>query len=268
MFTKLLMLKTSNPILRSYEPVASAMKPHFSAKESAKKAGILFILLILSCFLTWNIFLVKSTDNLLIASMKESFSFFTVLYLFLSTAFLGWCGSVQKEAASLIGPLYAIAQGLLIGTLTSYLEKYYPGYAVLSALGTMVIFGVYLYLFINGTIKVGDNFENLIEVLVPGLITFYIADFVLALIGLEIPLIHKNGYVGIAFSLFSVVIPSVILIWDFHFIRKAQLAKAPKDMEWFCAFGLVVSVVWLYIEVFSLLLKLKDFKNMTVEDEL
>ena len=110
----------------------------------------------------------------------------------------------------------------------------------------------------SGIIKVTENFKLGIAAATGGIALIYLATLVLGLFGVRMPFIHESGLIGIGFSLFVVVIAALNLVLDFDFIESGAQSGAPKYMEWYAAFGLMVTLIWLYIEILRLLAKLRS----------
>jgi uncharacterized YccA/Bax inhibitor family protein len=155
-------------------------------------------------------------------------------------------------------PVYAALEGLVLGGISGLVERQLPG-VVLQAVGlTVGILVSLLVIYGAGLIRVTENFKIAVVAATCGICLVYLADFVARLFGLRIPFIHETGWVGILFSLFVVVIASANLILDFDFIEKGVEGRAPRFMEWYGAFSLMVTLIWLYLEVLRLLVKLRD----------
>ncbi|MDQ7785488.1 MAG: Bax inhibitor-1/YccA family protein [Desulfomonilaceae bacterium] len=167
--------------------------------------------------------------------------------------------TVFKPAWSPItASLYALLEGLFIGGISAILESQYPG-IVFQAVGlTFGTLAVLLMVYKSGLIKVTDNFRMGIVAATGGIFLVYLVSIVLGLFGVNVPYIHGSGLVGIGFSVFVVVIAALNLVLDFDFIEKGSQSGAPAYMEWFGAFGLMVTLVWLYIEILRLLAKLRS----------
>jgi len=118
-----------------------------------------------------------------------------------------------------------------------------------------------LFAYKSGLIPVTQNFKLGIVAATGGIAVVYLLSFILGLFGINIGFIHSNGLIGIGFSLFVVVIAALNLVLDFDFIEKGAESGAPKFMEWYGAFGLLVTLVWLYIEILRLLAKLASRRN-------
>jgi uncharacterized YccA/Bax inhibitor family protein len=115
-----------------------------------------------------------------------------------------------------------------------------------------------LFLYTSGIIKVTEKFRSIIIMATAGIMMFYVVAMLLSLMGIQIPLLHSNGPMGIIFSLAVTVLAALNLLLDFDFIEKGSAQGLPKHMEWYGAFGLIVTLVWLYLELLRLLSKLKD----------
>ena len=155
-------------------------------------------------------------------------------------------------------PMYAVAEGLFLGALSAVFEARYPGIVVQAVMLTFGTLFALLMVYRSGLIKVTENFKLGVFAATGGIMLIYLAGFVLSFFSIRIPYIHESGLIGIGFSLFVVVIASLNLVLDFDFIEKAAEQGVPKYMEWYAGFGLIVTLIWLYIEFLRLLSKLRD----------
>jgi len=145
--------------------------------------------------------------------------------------------------------------------LSAFFEMKYPG-IVIQAIGlTFCTLFSLLAAYKSGVIRATENFKLGVFAATGALGVFYILSFVLSMFGINIPLIHSNGIFGIGFSVFVVVIAALNLVMDFDFIESGERMGAPKHMEWYSAFGLMVTLIWLYIEVLRLLAKLQSRRD-------
>ena len=112
----------------------------------------------------------------------------------------------------------------------------------------------------SGWIPVTENFRLGVFAATAGIALIYLASFILSFFGIAIPMIHEGGLVGILFSVFVIIVASLNLVLDFDFIEKGAEHGAPKFMEWYAAFGLLITLVWLYVEVLRLLSKMRSSK--------
>lgn len=160
--------------------------------------------------------------------------------------------------APVTAPLYALVEGLFIGAISAMYDAQYPG-IVMQAVGlTFATLAAMLMAYRSGLIQPTENFKLGVVAATGGIFLVYLASIVLGLFGINMPMIHESGPIGIAFSLFVVTIAALNLVLDFDFIESGVNANAPKHMEWYGAFGLMVTLVWLYIEFLRLLSKLRE----------
>ncbi len=160
--------------------------------------------------------------------------------------------------ARFLAPLYAVAEGVVVGMISHVYEAEFDG-IVLQAVGlTLGVFAIMLVLYATGRIRVTPRFRLGIIAATGGIFLIYVATAIMRLFGGDMPFIHGTGPVGIGFSLVVVVIAALNLTLDFDFVDRAERAGAPRQMEWFAALGLVVTLVWLYLELLRLLAKLRS----------
>ena len=165
----------------------------------------------------------------------------------------------KKEWSPVTAPLYALCEGLFLGGISAIFDAMYPG-IVMQAVGlTFGTLAALLMAYRSGLIKATENFKLGVTAATGAIALLYIVNLGMRLFGFNgMPFIHESGAMGIAFSLFVVTIAALNLVLDFDFIESGVDAGAPKHMEWYGAFGLVVTLVWLYIEFLRLLSKLRD----------
>ena len=164
----------------------------------------------------------------------------------------------KKTWSGITAPLYALAEGLALGGISAIFEMQFPG-IVIQAVGlTMATFISLLIAYRSGLIKATENFKLGVTAATGGIMLMYVLSLVLRLFGIEMPFLHDSGPIGIGVSLFIVVIAALNLVLDFDFIESGVEQGAPKYMEWYGAFGLTVTLVWLYLEMLRLLAKLRD----------
>jgi uncharacterized YccA/Bax inhibitor family protein len=133
----------------------------------------------------------------------------------------------------------------------------YPGIVLQAVALTFGVCAVMLALYRARVIKVTETFRSCVFAATGAICLVYFATFLLGLFGVRVPYIHQGGTIGIIFSLVVVGIASMNLMLDFDFIEKGAEVGAPKFMEWYAAFGLMVTLIWLYIEILNLLMKLR-----------
>lgn len=164
----------------------------------------------------------------------------------------------KKEWASVTAVLYALLEGLFIGGFSAILEASYPGIVIQAAGLTFGTLFAMLLAYQSGTIRATENFKLGVVAATGGIAIVYFATIILSFFGIHASFIYGNGLFSIGFSLFVVAIAALNFVIDFDFIEKGAEHGAPKYMEWYSAFALMVTLVWLYIEFLRLLSKLRS----------
>ena len=164
----------------------------------------------------------------------------------------------KKTAAPYTAPVYALAQGVFLGALSAMMEMSYPGIAFQAIALTFGTLFALLSAYKSGLIMATENFKLGVVAATGGIFLVYLASFVMGLFGVSMPYIHGSGPLGIGFSVFVIIIAALNLVLDFDFIEEGAKRGAPRYMEWYAAFGLLVTLVWLYIEILRLLAKLRS----------
>ena len=164
----------------------------------------------------------------------------------------------KKTWAPFTTPIYAGFQGLALGGISVVFEATYPGIVSQAVFLTFGTLAALLAAYRSGVIRATENFKLGVVAATGGIGLVYFLSFVLGFFGMSVPLIHSSGTFGILFSIFVVVIAALNLVLDFDFIEQGAERKAQKHMEWYGAFGLLVTLVWLYLEILHLLAKLQS----------
>ena len=164
----------------------------------------------------------------------------------------------KKEWAPVTTPMYAALEGLFLGAISAMYEKSYPGLPMNAVGLTFGCLGALLAAYSSGLIRPSENFKLGIVAATGGIALLYVVSMGLGFFGKSIPFIHDSGPLGIAFSVFVVGLAALNLVLDFDFIEDGARRGAPKYMEWYGAFGLMVTLIWLYIEMLRLLSKLRS----------
>ena len=218
---------------------------------TANKTGILLLLTVLTAAFAWS----QAVDEY--GQISGSASLYAIggaiggLVLALITIF-------KKEWSPVTAPMYALVEGLFLGAVSALFNMKYPGIvfqAVLLPFGTLAAL---LFAYRSGLIKATENFKMGVVAATGGIALLYLASFVLGFFNINVPVIHDSSWLGIAFSLFVVVVAALNLVLDFDFIESGVAQRAPKYMEWYGAFGLMVTLVWLYVEFLRLLSKIQQ----------
>jgi len=163
---------------------------------------------------------------------------------------IGYC--FKQEWSPVTAPLYAVLEGLVLGCISAMLERIYPEIVIQAVALTFGTLFCLLMAYKARLIQVTERFKLGVVAATGGIAILYIVDIVMGAFGHHIPFIHESGVVGIGFSVFIVIIASLNLVIDFDFIEKGAQAGAPRYMEWYGAFSLMVTLVWLYLEIINL----------------
>ena len=155
-------------------------------------------------------------------------------------------------------PAYAAIEGVALGGITMIFEAQYPGIGIQAIGLTFGILASLLFCYKSGIIKPTENLRLMIVAGTMGIFILYLVSFIMSFFGNSIGFIHSNGLFGIGFSLFVVAIASLNLVLDFDFIEEGAEKGMPKYLEWYGAFSLMVTLVWLYLEILRLLAKLRS----------
>jgi uncharacterized YccA/Bax inhibitor family protein len=163
----------------------------------------------------------------------------------------------MPKYAGYTAPLYGVVEGIFLGVLSTLLETMFPG-IVIQAVGlTLGVFFMMLAGYQMGYIRATEQFRSGVIMATGAVFLVYLVSWILRMFGTQIPYIHDGGLIGIGFSLVVVVIASLNLILDFDNFEEGAKDQLPKYMEWYAAFGLLFTLVWLYIEILNLLAKLR-----------
>lgn len=244
--------KSRNPALD--KDIFKEFKKEETQKEpmtiggTVNKTIILLAIVITSAYFSWHL--------LLRALTFENFK--TTLIISAGWAFLvGLYIVLDKKKAPLLAPIYSIFEGVALGGVSVVTEQLFPGIAIQAISLTFSILVCILIIYKLKLIKPDKNFTLIVSSLTSGIALYYFAAIAFRYSGISVPLIHENTVGGIIFSVFVVILASLNLVIDFDFIEKGANLSIPKYMEWYCAFGLMVTIIWLYLEVLNLLIKLK-----------
>ena len=167
----------------------------------------------------------------------------------------------KRHLSPITVPIYSILEGLMLGGISSIFEQMYPGIVSQAIFLTFGILGSLLIAYKSGLIKPTENFKLGIAAATGGIFFIYLISWIMSFFGSSIPLIHSSSTFGIGFSIFVVIIAALNLVLDFDFIEQGAENGAPKYMEWYGAFGLMITLIWLYLEILRLLAKLYSQRN-------
>jgi uncharacterized YccA/Bax inhibitor family protein len=247
------MMRTANPALndKTFEQIGTGQYADtMTVQGTVNKTGMMLLLLVAGAAYTWSLFLEGNTGSLSLWMMAGVIGGMIVAFV---TVF-------KKQWSPVTAPLYAVLEGFALGGISAILESVYPNIVIQAVALTFGTAGCLLIAYKSGMIKATENFKLGIFAATGGIAVIYMVGWIMSFFGTSIPYIHENGLIGIGFSLVVVVIAALNLVLDFDFIEKGAEHGAPKFMEWYAAFGLMVTLIWLYIEILRLLSKLNSRK--------
>ena len=155
-------------------------------------------------------------------------------------------------------PVYAVCEGLFLGGISAQFELSYPGIVTQAVAGTFAALFSMLILYRSNIIKCSDKFRSTIFIATLSIAAVYLINFIGSFFNMQVPALNSSSPIGIGISVLICIVAALNLIIDFDFIEKGAQMMLPKDMEWYGAFGLMVTIVWLYLEILKLLAKLSD----------
>ncbi len=245
-------MQTSNPAFTgttyTVNGVRAGYGPAMTISGTVNRAGILLLCVLATACWTWNQFL--TTGN------AASVGGYTMI-----GAFGGFIAAMvtifKKEWSPVTAPIYALLEGLFLGSFSAMLEARFPGIAIESVALTFGTCFCLLLAYRSGLIQPTRRFTMGIVAATGGIAVVYFASILLGFFHVQIPGIFGSGPIGILFSLAVVTVAALNLVLDFSFIEQGAQRGAPKYMEWYSAFGLMVTLIWLYLEITRLLSKFR-----------
>lgn len=225
----------------------------------ASATGVLAVVLLVAAFFGWHAVGIQSAVNLAGKRVVTDINMPGWLWPALIAGFALAMVTIWKpKIARITAPLYALAEGLFLGAISKVFNVQYSGIVLQAVELTGAVFVIMLILFTSGAIKVTNKLRVGIMVATGAVLGIYVLSILLSLFGVNTPMIYSAGPVGIGFSLLVVGIAAFNLLLDFDFVQRAVAARAPRYMEWYAAFGLMVTLIWLYLELLRLLAKLRN----------
>ena len=241
------MLKSSNPALSEQIFVKARTETStevMTIQGTMNKALLMLVLVVLGAVYTWKMFF--QVGNPSVWMMVGGIGGFITAII---TVF-------APKSSPYTAPIYAILEGLLLGGLSAFMAAQYTGNIVIQAVGlTFATFFLMLFLYRSQIIKVTEKLRMAIFAATGAIALMYFISFIARLFGANMGFIHDGGMVSIVISLVIVGVAAFNLLLDFDFIERGVAMNSPKYMEWYGAFGLMVTLIWLYIEFLRLLSK-------------
>jgi uncharacterized YccA/Bax inhibitor family protein len=250
------MLRTSNPVLSSKSfggfvepdhPIAAPVAPGqtMTVAGTINKTAILLALVMVGALWPWHV--MKFDPEAALSWMLIGLVGGTVTALIII---------FKKDWAGPLAPLYAACEGLSLGGLSALYERRHPGIAFQAVGLTLGVLAAMLVIYRSGAIKVTGRLWTGVVAATGAVAFVYLISMAMQAFGVPVTFLHDTGPVGIGVSMVVILIAALNLILDFDFIEKGAAGGAPKYMEWYGAFGLVLTLVWLYLEILRLLSKL------------
>jgi uncharacterized YccA/Bax inhibitor family protein len=247
-------MRSSNPVLPANtfaRPGAELSLDHLMSVQGVVwKTFLLLALVVLGAGWTWNLFL-KAGSNPAAVNGWLLGGAIGGFILALATAF-------KPTWSPITAPLYAAFEGVFIGGISALMEQAFPGIVIQASMLTFGTLAAMLLLYQTGIIRVTDTFKKVVFSATGGIAIAYLLTWVLSFFGVNVPFIYGNGIAGIIFSLVVIGVAALNFVLDFDFIEEGANKGAPKYMEWYGAFALMVTLIWLYIEFLRLLSKLRE----------
>lgn len=246
--------KTSNPTMRN-GLYTSASRDYagtevMTINGTINKAFLLLLLVFLGATYTW-----KMADPL-----GDNVNPNAVIYWMIGGAIGGLIAALvvvfRPKSAPIAAPIYAILEGLFLGGISAFFAQRFPGIVIQAVALTLGVMLVMLFVYRSGIIKVNNKFIGGVVAATGAVALFYIVTMVMSMFGADTSFMSGSGTMSIAISGVIVAIAALNLVLDFHFIVEGSKAGAPKFMEWYGAFSLMVTLVWLYLELLKLLAKI------------
>ena len=244
--------RSGNPALNdnTFMNEGRVMGQTMTLQGTVNKTGFLLGILVLTAVYTWNLFFQTGNPA-------------AVMPIAIGGAIGGFIMALvtifKKTWSPITAPIYAALEGLFLGGISAIFEYQYPGIVIQATGLTLGTLASLLVLYKLGIIKPTENFRLMIVSATMGIAVLYLISMIMNMFGSTgIGFIHSNGLFGIGFSLFVVAIAALNLVLDFDFIEQGAEMGAPKYMEWFGAFSLMVTLIWLYLEMLRLLAKLRS----------
>jgi uncharacterized YccA/Bax inhibitor family protein len=253
------LMKTSNPAMgedtfrdvsrAQYGGGISDLTSRMTLSGTVNKTGILLLCTMGSAFWVWRQFLVAHDPADVMPWMMLGL---------IGGLIFGLITRFKKEWSPVTAPIYALLEGLVLGGLSSMLELRYPGIAIQAVSLTFGTLLVLLMAYQSGMIKVTQKFRMGVVAATGGIFFFYMIQMLLGFFGMRFTSVNGSGPIGIGFSVIVVAIAALNLVLNFDIIERGVQYGSPKYMEWYGAFGIMVTLIWLYIEILRLLSKLRS----------
>ncbi len=251
------LFKSGNPTLSEKifnTSIAEQQQGIMTARGTMNKFGFLFLMVIAGAGFTWHLYYQGKAPTMMPLMMLGVFGgLITAIVI-----------TFKRSWAPYLAPLYGLLEGLFLGAISAIMNEAfganYPG-IIMHAVGLTMGVAVAMFLLYNfKIIRPTQRFKSIIVTATAGIAIFYLITWIVSLFGvhMDFMMLGNGSTLGIGISLFVVAIAALNLIIDFDMIEQGSEMGAPKYMEWYCAFGLMVTIVWLYVELLKLLSRLSS----------
>jgi uncharacterized YccA/Bax inhibitor family protein len=246
-------MRTANPALsaKAFTDVPRITDPArvMTIQGTVNKTLLMLVLVLIPALWVWNNFFTSGNPQAI------------MLWLYggvIGGFIVAMVTIFKKQWSPVTAPLYSVLEGFAIGGISAFFEAQFPGIVIQAVALTFGTLFCLLLAYKSRIIKVTANFRLGVVAATGGIALIYVITIVLGFFGIRMPYIHESGIIGIGFSVFVVIIAALNLVLDFDFIERGALSGAPKFMEWYAAFGLMVTLIWLYLEILRLLAKTRS----------
>lgn len=250
-------MRSGNPTLResTFDVRAGAGEELMTLNGTVNKTIALFLMVLATASYVWW----QLGDALSSGDEARTRWLHVVMFGSLIVAFaVGVVTCIKPHFSPITAPAYALFEGFAIGGISLLAESHYPGVVLHAVALTFGVFACLLLAYRSGLIKATANIKLMIVSATGGIALLYLADLAAsAFLGGGFPMIHEGGWVGIAFSLVVCAVAALNLVLDFDFVESG-VGRAPGHMEWYAGFGLLVTLIWLYLEILRLLMKIRS----------
>jgi uncharacterized YccA/Bax inhibitor family protein len=251
------------PVALAHAEATGAAPPptrvsHMTANGAFAKTFVLFLIVLAGGAFGWS----QTPDPTVtisngVATQTVEFPAWSWIALFVGFGLAMVC-IFRPKTARFLAPLYALAEGVFLGVISKAFEVRWDGIVFQAILATVAVFFATLALYVFGVVKVTKKFQMVVIGATVGVFLLYLFSWILSIVGVDMVFWNEPSALGIAFSVVVCVIAALNLFLDYEFIAQASKSGAPKYMEWYGAFGIMVTLVWLYLEMLRLLAKLRS----------
>lgn len=242
---------TSNPtfskkIFDNYS-LTNSLAETMTVQGTVNKIALMLLLVVAAAAFTWSKFFAAVEG-----AAASSVMIWMILGIF-GGLILAFVITFKKEWAPVLAPIYAVLEGLAIGGISAMFEARFPGLVLKAVALTFSVLFALLFMYKTGIIRVTQKFRTMVIAATIGIGVAYLVSFIIGLFGVDMNFMYGGGTMGLVISLVIVAVAALNLVLDFDFIEQGSQAGLPKFFEWYGAFGLMVTLIWLYLEILRLL---------------